>query len=48
MLIVTPAERVILVNALARLTSFQREVLQNRLHAIYFIDGLPNQRADLS
>jgi hypothetical protein len=39
---VTPAERVILVNALAQLTSFQREVLQNRLHAIYFIDGLPN------
>lgn len=39
---VTPAERVILVNALAQLTPVQREVLQNRLHAMYFIDGLPN------
>ena len=40
--IVTPVERIILANALAQLTPFQREVLQNRLHAIYFIDGLPN------
>jgi len=39
---VTPAEQAILANALAQLTPFQREVLQNRLHAIYFIDGLPN------
>jgi hypothetical protein len=38
---VTPAERIILVNALAQLTPFQRRVLQNRLHAIYFMDGLP-------
>ena len=40
--VVTPAEGVILTNALAQLTRFQREVLQNHLHAIYFIDGLPN------
>jgi hypothetical protein len=40
--IVTPAERAIVTNALTQLTPFQREVLQNRLHAIYFIDGLPN------
>jgi len=39
--VVTPAERVTLENALAQLTPFQREVLQKRLHAIYFIDGLP-------
>lgn len=38
---VTPAERIILVNALAQLTPFQRRVLQNRLHAIYLMDGLP-------
>ena len=38
---VTPGERIILVNALAQLTPFQREVLQKRLHAIYFMDGLP-------
>jgi hypothetical protein len=40
--IVTSAERAILANALAQLTPFQREVLQKRLRAIYFIDGLPN------
>ena len=40
--LVTPAEGAILTNALAQLTPFQREVLQNHLHAIYFIDGLPN------
>ena len=39
---VTPGERITLANALAQLTPFQREVLQNRLRAIYFIDGLPN------
>ena len=38
---VTPDERIILVNALAQLTPFQREVLRNRLHAIYFMDELP-------
>jgi len=38
---VTPDERIILVNAFAQLTPFQREVLQNRVHAIYFMDGLP-------
>jgi hypothetical protein len=37
---VTPDERFILVNAFAQLTLFQREVLRNRLHAIYFMDGL--------
>lgn len=40
--LVTPAEGGILTNALVQLTPFQREVLQNHLHAIYFIDGLPN------
>jgi hypothetical protein len=40
--IVTLGERAVLANVLAQLTPFQREVLQNRLHAIYFIDGLPN------
>lgn len=39
---VSPGERITLANALAQLTPFQREVLQNRLRAIYFIDGLPN------
>jgi hypothetical protein len=39
---VTPAERVILTNALAQLTPFQREVLEKHLHAIYFVDGMPN------
>lgn len=38
---VTPGERITLVNALAQLTPFQREVLHKRLHAIYFMDGLP-------
>jgi len=38
---VTPDERIILVNAFAQLAPFQREVLRNRLHAIYFMDGLP-------
>jgi hypothetical protein len=38
---VTPDERIILVNTLAQLTPFQREVLRNRLHSIYFLDGLP-------
>jgi hypothetical protein len=38
---VTPGERIILANAFAQLTPFQRVVLRNRLHAIYFIDGLP-------
>src|SRR5579863_6199264 len=33
---VTPDERIILVNALAQLTPFQRRVLQNHLQAIYF------------
>jgi hypothetical protein len=37
----TPDERIILANALAQLTPFQREVLKKRLHAIYFMDGLP-------
>jgi hypothetical protein len=40
--VVTPAERMILANTLAQLTPLQHQVLQNRLHAIYFIDGLPN------
>ena len=40
--LVTPAEGDILTYALAQLTPFQRDVLQNHLHAIYFIDGLPN------
>ena len=39
--IVTPGERITLANALAQLTPLQHEVLLNRLHAIYFIDGLP-------
>jgi hypothetical protein len=39
--VVTPAERLILANALAQLTPLQRAVLEKRLHAIYFIDGLP-------
>jgi hypothetical protein len=38
--LVTAAERVILANALEQLTPLQREVLQKRLRAIYFIDGL--------
>jgi hypothetical protein len=38
---VTPDERIILLNAFAQLTPFQREVLRNRLHAIYIMDGLP-------
>jgi hypothetical protein len=40
--VVTPAEQMIVANALAQLTPFQRKVLHERLHAIYFIDGLPN------
>jgi hypothetical protein len=40
--VITPGERLTLTNALAQLTPFQREVLRNRLHAIYFIDGMPN------
>jgi hypothetical protein len=40
--IVTPAERATLANALTRLTPLHREVLQKRLRAIYFIDGMPN------
>ena len=39
---VTAVERAILVNALAQLTPFQREVLWSHLRAIYLIDGLPN------
>jgi hypothetical protein len=39
---VTPAERKIVAEALARLTPVQQEVLQKRLHAIFFVDGLPN------
>lgn len=40
--VVTSAEEATLAHALAQLTPFQREVLQKRLRAIYFIDGLPN------
>jgi hypothetical protein len=40
--IVTPAEQAIVTNALAQLTPLQREVLQKRLRAVYFIDGMPN------
>jgi hypothetical protein len=46
--IVTPAERAIVTNALAQLTPLQREVLQKRLRAIYFIDGLPNNALTFS
>jgi hypothetical protein len=40
--VVTPPERMIVADALEQLTPFQREVLQKRLRAIYFIDGMPN------
>jgi hypothetical protein len=40
--VVTPAERKIVADALALLTPVQREVLQKRLSAIFFVDGLPN------
>lgn len=39
---VTPAERKIVGDALTHLTPVQREVLRKRLHAIFFVDGLPN------
>jgi hypothetical protein len=39
---VTHAEHSILANALAQLTPLQRRVLRERLRAIYFIDGMPN------
>ena len=39
---VTPSERLILAEALAQLAPLQRQVLERHLHAIYFIDGLPN------
>lgn len=40
--VVTPSERIVIRDALARLAPRQRDVLRKRLHAIYFIDGLPN------
>jgi hypothetical protein len=43
---VTPDERIILVNAFAQLTPFQREVLRNRLHALY--GWVAGQRVDVS
>ena len=46
--IVTPGERITLANALAQLTPFQHGVLLNRLHAIYFIDGLPGNALTFS
>jgi len=40
--VVTTAERMVVAMALSDLTSVQRGVLRERLHSIYFIDGLPN------
>lgn len=40
--VVTPAERIILANAFVQLTPVQCEALKRHLHAIYFIDGMPN------
>jgi hypothetical protein len=40
--IVTPVEKAILANAFAQLPPLHHEVLQKRLRAIYFIDGMPN------
>jgi len=38
--VVTPAERIVVADAFSRLAPLQRKVLQKRLHAIYFIDGV--------
>jgi hypothetical protein len=39
---VTPAERALVAKAFGQLTPAQRGILQQRLHEIFFVDGMPN------